>query len=194
MSTANHLHTFKRLVRRLVTTDHSTHLARHVAHRHVIRISLRDDDAIEHVALRKHTEQLAALVHDADSADIPSSHKLRCFLHGRRGPRGIRLTVPDHVPDKHRFRLLLLGSGYYRTSSTDYTDVIYNLCNLWRKVLKQTRLRGGSAESGAGGFLMRAFLVEAETLTVDLEETLGGFPVLTFAAHALAEHARVEFP
>src|SRR3954453_6351650 len=58
---------------------------------------------------------------------------------------------------------------------------------------EQTRLRGGTAKGRAGGFLVCALLVEAETLAVDLEKTFGCFPVLTFAAHALAKHARIEF-
>src|SRR5689334_22306044 len=39
---------------------------------------------------------------------------------------------------------------------------------------------------------MCALLVETETLRMNFEETLGGFPVLTFATHALTEDARVE--
>src|SRR5689334_91006 len=58
---------------------------------------------------------------------------------------------------------------------------------------EQTGLRGGTAEGSSRGRLVRAFLVETETLGMDLEETFGCFPVLTFAAHALAEDARIEF-
>src|SRR5215213_7592228 len=59
-------------------------------------------------------------------------------------------------------------------------------------LLKQTRLSGGATEGRAGGLLVRALLVETEALAVNFEETFGGFPVLTLATHALAEHARVE--
>src|SRR5689334_10781042 len=60
-------------------------------------------------------------------------------------------------------------------------------------LLKQTGLRRGSPEGRASRLLMCALLIETETLGVNFEETLGGFPVLTFATHALAEDARVEF-
>src|SRR4026209_2589822 len=60
-------------------------------------------------------------------------------------------------------------------------------------LLKQTRLCGGSSEGRACGCLVRAFLVETEALAVDFEESFGSFPVLTFAAHAFAKDARIEF-
>src|SRR5689334_20967537 len=59
-------------------------------------------------------------------------------------------------------------------------------------VSEQRRLRGRTAERSPGGSLVRAFLVESETLAVNPEQTLGGFPVLTFAAHAFAERAGVQ--
>ena len=56
---------------------------------------------------------------------------------------------------------------------------------------EQTGLRGRATEGRAGRCLVCALLVEAETLAVNLEQTFGGFPVLTLAAHALAEDARI---
>src|ERR1044072_1821104 len=60
-------------------------------------------------------------------------------------------------------------------------------------LLKQTCLRRWAAERRAGRLLMRALLVGTEALGVNFLETFGCFPVLTFATHALAEDARVEF-
>jgi hypothetical protein len=60
--------------------------------------------------------------------------------------------------------------------------------------LLQTDWLGPWAPEGrAGRLLVCAFLVEAETLAVNFEETFSRFPVLPFAAHAFAEDARVEF-
>src|ERR1051325_11648786 len=59
-------------------------------------------------------------------------------------------------------------------------------------ISEQRRLRGRTAKGGAGGSLMHAFLIEAEALAMNLEQTFGRFPVLTFAAHAFTEDTRVQ--
>src|SRR6185503_8323371 len=107
-----------------VALNHGAPLAGYVSDFHAVGIALRYDNAIQHIALGKHTQQLAALVDYADRADISRRHELRCFLHGSRVPGRVRLTVPDHVPDKHRFCLLILLRGQYYNgkSATDYTD------------------------------------------------------------------------
>src|SRR5947207_15274624 len=58
---------------------------------------------------------------------------------------------------------------------------------------EQRSLSRWPAEGGGACGLVRAFLVEAETFAMDLEEAFGRFPVLTFPAHAFAEDAGVEF-
>src|SRR5437868_2526968 len=58
---------------------------------------------------------------------------------------------------------------------------------------EQRSLRGWPAEGGRVRGLVRSLLVEAEAFAMNFEETLGGFPVLAFAAHAFTKDARIEF-
>src|SRR5688572_14808172 len=102
MARAEQLHAFECLMRSFITLDHGAQLARHVTDFHRHRIAVRDDDAIHYVALGKDTEQFPLFVNDANSADVALSHKLRRFLHGGGSLRRVRLTVANHVADKHR--------------------------------------------------------------------------------------------
>jgi hypothetical protein len=82
MPTAELLHSFEGLVGCLVTLNHSAQLARHVANSDSVGIASGDNDAIQDVAFGKYAQQSAAVIEDADRANVSLGHKLRRFLHG----------------------------------------------------------------------------------------------------------------
>src|SRR5689334_13539411 len=112
MPAANLLHSFEGLMGSLVTLDHRAQFASDVANSDRVRIALRHHHAIHHVALREDAKQPAAFVDYADCANVSLGHELSRFLHRRRFPGGVRLTVPNDVSDKHRACLLF---GFWGT-------------------------------------------------------------------------------
>src|SRR5690349_9137247 len=102
MPAANPLHSFEGLMWGFVTLDHRAQLAGDIADSDYVRITFENYNPIKNVALRKDAQQPSAVViNHADRTDISLRHELSRFLHCRRGPRRVRLTVPNYVPDNH---------------------------------------------------------------------------------------------
>src|SRR4030095_4749243 len=58
---------------------------------------------------------------------------------------------------------------------------------------EQTRLRRGSTKRRHCGCFVFALLIETQPFAVDLKETFGRFPVLTFTPHPFTKLTRVQF-
>src|ERR1051325_2333197 len=84
VTSANHLHAFKRLMRSFVAVDHSAEFARNFANSNGRRIAPLHHHATQNVTLRKNAEQFAALVDHANGAHVALGHELGCILDGRR--------------------------------------------------------------------------------------------------------------
>src|SRR5205085_8007347 len=107
-------------------------------------------------------------------------HKLRRLLHGSGRLRRVRLAVTDDIANKHRICLLVFDGG------------VAAIISGFAVLAKQNLLCGGAAEGACPCGLVTTLLVEAETLAMNFEQTLGGFPVLSFTAHAFAEDTRIQ--
>src|SRR6476646_39230 len=88
-------------MRCFITTYYCTKLTGYFSDAYVVGVTSGNNDALEHITLRKDAEQFTRIINNTHRAYVSSSHKLCRFLDRGCCLRRVRLTVANHVSDQH---------------------------------------------------------------------------------------------